>query len=384
MRIVHVSPFYYPSIGGIETFCRELSVRTAQRGHEVHVITFVGADLSDENDAGVEVHRLKPLVSFFKARFSPEVSRLIGEIDPDVVHIQALAPITQEFCIVKGHKYLATYHNDPVLTDRPDYRLSIWVYKWLLFPRFCRRVDRIVSPSKSYQASSKFLELVPDDKKRVIPNGVDSSQFTLPPNSKVKYREKLGIPAEHVGIFVGSMERWHAYKGVNVLLDAISRLRDIDLEFLFVGDGELRPRYEDMARRLRCQGRVKFLGKVGMERLIESYWAADFLVLPSTSRMECFGIVLIEAMACGLPVIATDIPGPSDVFAEGINGFKVEAREPEELSRAIRKLVLLDGDELEQMSSNSRKLAVERYDWTKVVQAYLGEYDRLIHGRLTS
>jgi len=380
LRIVHISPFFYPSIGGIETFCKELSIRTARLGHEVHVITFTKAEPNDENLDEIVIHRLKPVLSWFKARFSPQVRKLIKKIHPDIVHIQALAPITQEFSFVKSSKYLATYHNDPVLTDRLDYRISVCLYKRLLFPRFIRGVDRIICPSTSFQQTSNFLKSIPEGKKGVIPNGVDVSVFTPPEKAKEFYRSKLGLNADWVGIFVGSMEKWHAYKGIEVLLEALLKLLNVELNFIFIGDGELRPAYEERARNLIDMKRVKFLGKVDANKLLESYRASDFLVLPSTG-VECAPIVLLEAMACGLPIITSNIPGPSDVIEEGINGFAVKPGMPEEICGAIKKLVT-DEDRLERLSFNARKFAVEKYDWAKIVDDYVKEYENLLNDRL--
>ncbi len=341
----------------------------------MHVITFTQADSPTEDDKDILIHRVKPLLKWYKASFSPQVRDLIKYIQPDIVHIHAPAPLTQEHALMKGYRYLATYHADLALTDRPTYQMSAWFYRRFIFPTFSARVDRIISPSRSFQQASEFLKLVPKEKQGIISNGIDTSQFRLPPKPKVYYKQKLGLDADHVGIFVGSMDKWHAYKGVEILLEALSKLRNVELQFIFVGDGELRPRYEAIARRLIDRKRVMFLGKVDKDKLIECYWAADFLVLPSV-RVESFGIVLIEAMASGCPVIVTDIPGPRDLVEDGFNGYKVKPNNPDALMKAI-KLLILKG-ELKYMSSNSRKLAVEKYDWEKVVNAYMKEYKQLL------
>ena len=101
------------------------------------------------------------------------------------------------------------------------------------------------------------------------------------------------------------------------------------------------------------KGRVKFFGKVDQDKLVQCYRAADFLVLPSVSRMECFGIVLVEAMACGLPVITTNIPGPSDVVEAGINGFKVQPKDPDALAKTIR--LLLSEEKLQERFAKAEK-----------------------------
>lgn len=376
MKILYISTFYHPSIGGIETFCKELATRMAKMNNEVHIITFTESDTQENIDNRIKIHRVKPLLRWYKARFSPRVKKLISEINPDIIHIQSPAPIIQEFSINDGKRYIATYHNDPENTNNPFYTISRRLYKKFIFPKFCRKVTRIISPSKSFQETSEFLKLIPEAKKGVIPNGVDVDVFSPGNSPKEYYRKLLGLSASNVGIFVASMERWHAYKGVDFLIEALYQLDDVDLQFMFIGDGELRQHYEDKSAELIQKGRVKFFGKVDQNTLVQCYRAADFLVLPSISRMECFGIVLIEAMGCGLPVITTNIPGPSDVVEVGLNGFKVEPKDPSALSKTIR--LILNEEQLRYMSSLSRKLAIEKYRWENVANAYLNEYNLLL------
>jgi glycosyltransferase involved in cell wall biosynthesis len=349
-------------------------------GNEVHVITFSEANAPEESD-GVNVHRIKSILNWYKLRFSPRIRELIIDIDPDIVHIQAPAPLTQEYAIINRYKYLATYHNDPLLTDAPPYQISVWAYRKFIFPLFCKRVDRVVCPSMSFQENSRFLRMVPKQKKRTIPNGVDTSIFRLPPKAKTHYRKRLGLSDkwynQPIGIFVGGMDKLHEYKGVWTLLEALSILADNELGFIFVGDGDLRPAYERRARDLKVSKQVMFLGKIKEEKLIESYWAADFFVLPSTS-VECFPIVLLEAMACGLPVIITDLPGPSELINCECDGFRAKPRDPQDLAQKIRKMMSLTDHQLRKMSINSRNRVVEEYDWNKIVKAYLDQYSILL------
>ncbi len=377
MRIVHVSPFYNPSVGGIETFCRELAIRTAELGHEVHVITYTSGSNAEPYDRGVRVHRLEPLFKWYKTRYSPQLPSLLKQLKPDIVHVHAPAAITEEQAMVGGSGHVATYHNDPYSTDpyerkSPSYRLSRWVYTRVLVPKFCSSVDRVIFATKSFQDASPLLRSVPQAKKHVIPIGVDVAVFCPSQRAKRYYRENLGLGSKHVGIFVASMEKWHTYKGFPVLLQALARLRDYDLQFLVVGDGFLRNKYERLAQLLSLR-KVKFLGWLPQSDLVDALRASDFLVLPSTG-VETFGTVLIEAMACGIPVIASDLPGPRDVVQEGKNGYKVTPGDHDQLANTILKFLSLPADAKARMQSYARTAAVEKYDWTKIVDQYQAEY----------
>ncbi len=377
MRIVHVSPFYNPSVGGIETFCQELAIRTAGLGHEVHVITYTPDSNAKPYYQGVRVHRLEPLFKWYKTRYSPQLPSLLRRLKPDIVHVHAPAAITEEQAMVGDSGHVATYHNDPYATDpyeskSPGYKLSRWVYARLLVPKFCSSVDRVISTTKSLQDASPLLRSVPQAKKHVIPIGVDIEVFCPSQRPKRYYRENLALGSEHVGIFVASMEKWHTYKGFPVLLQALTRLKDYDLQILVVGDGFLRNKYEKLVQLLSLQN-VRFLGWLPQSDLVDALRASDFLVLPSTG-VETFGTVLIEAMACGIPVIASDLPGPRDVIQEGKNGYKVTPGDHDQLANTIRKFLSLPADAKDRMQFNARTEAVEKYDWTKIVDQYQAEY----------
>ena len=300
---------------------------------------------------------------------------MISEINPDIIHVQAPAAITQEFSIDDNKRCIATYHNDLDATNHPLYTSTRWLYKKFIFPKFCKKVDRIISTSKSFQEKSVFLKLIPETKIGIIPNGLDVDVFSPDNNPKEYYRKLVGLSASKVGIFVASMEKWHYYKGLDVLIEALFHLTDVDLQFIFIGDGELRQYYEAKSKALIQKGMIKFLGKVSQDTLVQCYRAADFLVLPSVS-VESFGLVLIEAMGCGLPVITTNIPGPSDIVEEGLNGFKVQPKDPVALSKAIR--LILHDDQIQRMSPICRKLAIEKYNWENVANSYLKEYNLLL------
>ena len=377
LKIVHVCPFYYPSIGGIEVFCRELAARTASLGHEVHVITqAVQGFPKCYHDGKVKIHRLRPLLRLYKGVLIPQVAKKIGEIDPDIVHIHAPAPGMAEFAVLDGGaRILMTYHNDPELSNDWLYVVSVKSYRYLIFPRIISNVDKMVVLAKSSKEMSSFLRGVPDGKISLIPNGVDVDRFCPGDRPPERFKELIAVGSEHVVLFVGSMERWRAYKGVRYLIDAIKYLDDLHVMFVFLGAGELKEQYYEYAKSMGLSSRTKFVGKVDDDKLLDYYRACNVFVLPSTSVENC-PLVVLEAMACGLPVITTRIAGPMELVEEGVSGYTVPPRDSRSLAKAIRS-ILLDNDERNIMGRNARRLAIEKYSWAVILEKYMQEYSIL-------
>jgi glycosyltransferase involved in cell wall biosynthesis len=174
-------------------------------------------------------------------------------------------------------------------------------------------------------------------------------------------------------LFVGKL---FYYKGVRYLLEAFSKLASDEVCLMVVGDGAERPNLTSMARRLGISNRVYFLGTIPDSLLPSTYALANLVVLPSISRREAFGMVILEAMASGKPVVASAIPGVSDVVDHGKTGYLVPPRDPERLSKAIDS-VLQNPSNAARMGEEARVTARLRYDWEQVYSSYVSIYERL-------
>jgi glycosyltransferase involved in cell wall biosynthesis len=170
------------------------------------------------------------------------------------------------------------------------------------------------------------------------------------------------------------MDRPHAFKGVGFLLDAWGRLGLAGTKLVLVGQGELRPSYLDRATALGLSKSVVFSGPVEDEDLPRLYTLADLLVLPSLDRSEAFGLVLLEAMASGRPVIASALPGVRSVFEDGKEGFLFPAGDE---NAFLAKLRLLLGDDglRARMGAAGRGRAVSTYAqevvWRRLERVFL-------------
>jgi glycosyltransferase involved in cell wall biosynthesis len=167
-----------------------------------------------------------------------------------------------------------------------------------------------------------------------------------------------------VVLFVGSMDRAHYFKGIPTLLRALTKTTEVAA--LLVGDGDLRPDYAHLAATLGLGDRVRFAGRVDVGELPQLYQMADLLVLPSETRGEAFGVVLLEAMASGRPVIATALPGVRSVVSPGVDGILVPPADADALARSIRDVIDMTPSARCGMGAAGRRKVEAEYSWDRI------------------
>jgi len=191
-------------------------------------------------------------------------------------------------------------------------------------------------------------------------------------------KRKLGIPAgSKVIAFVGALDRAHPFKGVDYLLRVFSGMCDSDAVLLIVGDGKLKHAYIRLAAELGLAGRTFFAGLVAHTDLPLYYAAADVVVLPS-SPPESFGMVLIEAMACGRPVIAHDIPGVRMLIDDGVDGYLIQPGDAEALQRQLAQILSMPHYDLLAMGFAGRRKVELKYTWEVAGQRLECIYQQVI------
>lgn len=236
------------------------------------------------------------------------------------------------------------------------------------------RATKISAASLDYLAHGQvapFLKSWPD-KFIALPFGLDTNRYRpkLPSENDdltakgkkiVDFVNHNFIKRGRVNLlFVGGLDSAHYFKGLNFLLPALAKLRFKNWQLTIVGDGDLRLSYEKQAEELNLRRQIKFVGRLSEEELIRTYQNSDLFILPSINRHEAFGLVLTEAMACGVPVIASDLPGVRTVFRPGIDGLLAKPREIDDLATKIAALV---GDEPKRKAygRSARDYAVLKY-----------------------
>jgi glycosyltransferase involved in cell wall biosynthesis len=373
VRIVQVSPFFYPHAGGVESHVRSLAGEFVRLGHDVTVVTsrHDPALPLEEQFEGYRVLRAKTWTVVYNTPIAPATRRLVASVPGDVFHLHFPPPLTSYFA-VRGLERsnpprCITYHCDLYLEGLVGSILT-GLYSALFLPPTLNRVDRVITHTRSYANTSRSLRGRPTV---VIPSAVDIRRFRPDLDGSV-VRERLGLQGQRVLAFTG---RLVPHKGVDVILRALRELPP-DISLILVGHGPRLEELQSLARRLGVQSRVRFCTDVTDDELPLYLRAADLFVFPSQNRLEGFGLVVAEAMASGLPVIIADMPGVREVIEPGKEGLLVEPLIARDLVDKIQEL-LDDPARRAAMGAAARRRAEERYSLEIVARQLLTVYEGL-------
>lgn len=369
LRVLQVNKLYYPHIGGIEKVVCLLSEELAKRpALEVKVLVCnMESRTRIEKTSNLEVIRVASLGTLFSMPVAPAFPLWLRKLDADIYHYQHPFPLG-ELCYLLARpagKLVVTWQSD-IVRQRTLLRL----YEPFL-QMFLRKANLILATSPNYLESSRYLRAF-REKCRVVPNGIDPSQFRATPQIEV---QAAAIRARHgpsIILFVG---RLVYYKGLPYLLKA---MMEIQARLLIIGEGPLEKGLRELVESLDLSRKVVFLRPVSEETLAAHYHACDVFVLPSTANSEAFGLVQLEAMACGKPVVSTNLPtGVPYVNQHGKTGFILPPRDPEALARAIN--TLLDDPGLRENFGQYAKRRVEReFTMEIVAEKVLEIYEELM------
>jgi len=378
MRIALLSSFFYPHVGGTEKYVEDLAAELARRGHWVTVFTHTAAN----GDAsalrkGFRIVRLptlwgryQPLLSLIPYRFlsgfdvlhshlppthfAQAVTRRLGRI-PHVVTYHCDLEINESFWIVKVPRWAIKLVN----------RYSAWARARLL-----EGSDRIIATSASYAADSPVLSRF---EAKVVPIGVDVEKFKAAAEEIAGGRE-LRRPDRL--LYVG---RLSPSKGIDSLIEALAlvRSRGVDVALHVVGGGELLPKLKRLARSLGVGEAVTFSGEVPFEGLVRAYLEATALVLPSVVRIEAFGIVQLEALVLGTPVIASDLSGVREVVERSGGGYLFERGRSRALAETIT-YALANPEVTRRKAEAGQAYVRANYTWSSVAD----EIERLYHSAI--
>ncbi|MFH0927981.1 MAG: glycosyltransferase, partial [bacterium] len=254
--------------------------------------------------------------------------------------------------------YLVTYHMDVVGAGFKAWFFS--TYSKILMPMVLRGADKVLVSSRDYALTSPLLAPVYQQ----IEEKIIELPFPAPKLSAlISPRDKKYF------VLVAGLDRAHYFKGVEVLLKAfqIARSRLSDYELKIVGDGDLRNHYEQLAERLGIADGVRFLGSVAHgPEFSEAVGNAEALVFPSVDRSEAFGLVLLEALALSVPVIASDLPGVRTVATSEV-GLTFPVGDPTALALALVKMATESGLR-ERLSGNCHRVIFEKFSLERYAQ----------------
>jgi len=373
MRIAIISPVFPPYKSGIGQAAYQEALELARRGHKVSVYT--PKKFKEIKVTNFNLHYLRPFLKYGNAAFLPQLFWKLKNFD--IVHLHYpffggaevayKLKAKNEKLKVKS-KLIITYHHDVIGRGFLG-KFFKWHTKYCM-PKILSAADKIIVSSFDYAANSNIKDIFERHPEKFIevPFGVDTKKFQPAPKDE-KLLAKYNLKQEEkIILFVGGLDKAHYFKGLEFLIKSIPPLNlkgGSNYKLLIVGEGNLRSYYEKVAVDLKIGDQVIFAGAVETDDLPRYYNLADVVVLPSIDRSEAFGIVLIEAMASGKPVIASNLPGVRSVIDFNINGFLVEPKNIKQLAEKINSLIY-NHDVCRQFGQNGRTKVLEKYDIQKV------------------
>jgi glycosyltransferase involved in cell wall biosynthesis len=250
------------------------------------------------------------------------------------------------------------------------------LHRRVLLPMILRAADAIVVTSNDYAASSFLAPRLASlrHKLAVIPAGVDLGEFSSN-GDRASARQKVGLADAPTVFFLARLDRTHYFKGLHLLIDAVAKLPDAML--VVGGDGEWRAQYQARAR-ASLGARAHFIGDVPDHALPAYYRAADVVAVPSIDRTEAFGLVLLEALACGTPVVASRLPGVRTLVEDGRTGFLVQPGSVDELTQRLARCI----GESATLGTNARAFVRAHFGWPMIAQRLIELYGRLLSGNV--
>lgn len=369
LSVCLVMEWHPSSVGGVQAHVRDLALWLSRRGFSVNVVSRkVGlADLRIQESEGYYI--VDSLIPFDYILVPPDpgsIEDAIVKLKPDVVHSHHIFTLTPLFALKVASKLgVARVATNHTLFLAHDFR-AFWSIASLILPTryYLEHAQAVISVSR---VADEFVESImgSDFKARrfIIPNAVDTSKYTPP------VRE----PEDNIVLFVG---RLVYRKGLHVLVRAVQRVRSKDFKLYIVGGGYMELPIRMLAKAYGVEDRVELLGVVPERDKVELYRKAKIVVVPSIFN-ESFGIVALEAMATGRPVIASRVGGLEDVVVNGETGILVEPGSEEKLAEAIETL-LEDEAYRRKLGAKARRLVEERYSWDTIVDRIIDVYNYAI------
>lgn len=272
-------------------------------------------------------------------------------------------------------KLVVTYHQD--VNFRGWRKIYEKAARKLFLNFILEQADKIIVSSFDYIENSRIQKyyFTHIGKFAEIPFGVP--RFFRPRPKDAELLKQNGLSSDDkIVLFVGGLGDSHYFKGVSFLIRAISLIENKNIKALIIGDGNLKPDYQQQARELKIADRVAFAGYVEADLLPKYYNLCDIFVLPSINTNEAFGIVLIEAMACGKPVIASNLKGVRSVVDVGVNGLLVEPRNSKDIADKISYLID-HPNIMDKFSQNCQNSIEKKYRWSKITDKLINVYQNL-------
>lgn len=369
LRVAQVVCTFPPYKGGIGNVANDYAQAVKNAGHESFVFTPDYDHKKEETE--IKVLRLKPFFKFGNAAFVPQLFFYLVRGNFDVVHLHYpfFGGMEMVWLAKKiyGHKFKLIIH----------YHMNVGKLPWYL--ELLRLPARIIEKSLFSLAEGvtcASIDYIKNNDNNLVYKNNQAKFFELPFGVDVKRFYPTNVKKKQI-LFVGGMDRAHYFKGVNILISAFSELENNDYSLVLFGGGDLVEDYKKQVKDFDLENRVTFPENLSDTELIKAYQESSVLVLPSINGSEAFGKVLVEAMACGTPVIASELPGVRTVFIEGEQGYHTKPSDVIDLKSKI-ELIINHPELTKEMGEKGRKLVEEKYDIAKINQDLLSCYEKIV------
>lgn len=353
MKIAQIVCVYPPYAGGIGA--------SAQKNHQIfqlkhHSVVFTKKNKQENLENEKNIIRLNAFLNWGHAGVLWQLLRQLKTFDVIYFHYPFFGTsfVIWLFKKLNPQKKLIIHYHMDVDHKNLGFKILAWPEK-LIKKSLFKMASQVVVASIDYIQESqikKYYQLW-SEKFVEIPFFVDTDKF-YPDLNKKNNKNNDEI------LFVGGLDKAHYFKGVDILIQAFAQANLKNTKLLIAGEGELKKEYQQLSAKLGIKGQVEFLGKLTPSKLINHYQRADVFVLPSINKNEAFGIVLIEALACATPVIASNLPGVRNVFADNISGLRIEPKNIESLKNKLT-FILKNPETRNKMSQEARILAEKKY-----------------------
>jgi glycosyltransferase involved in cell wall biosynthesis len=336
MRILHISKYYYPYIGGVENICKYIVDNSGD--HQVAVLCFnEGRKDVVEQVNGITVYRVATWVNVARQALSlsyfPMMRRAIKEFMPDVIHFHWANPFPAAVLLTiipKDVKLIIHWHMD-IIKQKHIYPLIRPIEARLL-----KRASCVVVTSPQYREGSIPLQSF-KEKVRIVPNSMEENNFVLRAGDQVQIQKIKEKYQKKIVFFIG---RHIQYKGLPWLLEAEKYVKK-DCVFVIAGGGPLTEELKASCK----SNRVHFIGRLSDDELRWYHYAASVFAFPSITKNEAFGVALAEAMYCYTPAVTFTIPGSGVnwVNLNNVTGLEVPNGDSKAFAEAIEKLLSDEG-----------------------------------------
>jgi len=369
MKIVQVVAYYPPHIGGMENCAKDISERLAGTGHQVEIFTSdIGCKKRRHSPSNnPNVHYLRSW-EFAHTAIIPSLFLKLLMIPKDsIIHAHIAQAMIPEvvFLILKIRKipYIAHIHADVEPSGKMGFLLPF--YKKMFLQKILNSASRIIVPSKDYVSLISEKYTIPKTKIQEIPNGTELEHF------------KSTSTKLHDPIRLLSVSRLCKHKNIPLLIKSFKSFIEKnrrDAELHIVGEGEEKNKILDLIKKEKLEDKIILHGGLWGKDLHDIYSNSDIFILASTH--ESFGIVLIEAMASGLPIVVSNITSITNIIKNNITGLLVEPS-PDNFTKAVEKL-LGDSQLREKLIENGLK-EVRKYSWDKIIPKFEHVYSEIAH-----